>query len=409
MEHPIAIDAGRRNRRNIRLCYVFDVLLNLHFTSAILVPFFTQWAHLSFTQMHLIQTWFLLWMFVLEVPTGVVADRFGKKFSVALGALVGAVGLFIYGMIPNFWLFLLAEFLGALSLTLISGAYEAMVYDTLAASGTETESKKVFGRSHSFRMTGILIAAPIGSFIAAHTALNVPMLVEAFALVGAMVIALAISQPKLGDGHEIEVQNYLDIAKKGLAFLRGHVATRTIAFQMAIVGAAGYFIIWLYQPLLTTLNVPIEYFGWFNVLLVGVQIVIASNFGLIEKIFPSLQSYIIFNVVIIGLTFVFAIQSPSILSAITLITAGGGFALTQERYISAHVNQWIPSAQRATVLSFMNMLQKLFIALLNPLVGYSMDHSVKMGLTVVCAFVVLSFLGLLLLRPPLRGPHGDDP
>src|SRR3989344_238738 len=243
MEHSTVTNNGGRNRRNIQLCYVFDVLLNLHFTSAILVPFFTQWAHLSFTQMHLIQSWFLLWIFILEVPTGVIADRFGKKFSVALGALIGAVGLFIYGMIPNFWLFLLAEFLGALSLTLISGAYEAMVYDTLAASGTETESKKVFGRSHSFRMTGILIAAPIGSFIAAHTALNVPMLVEAFALVGAMVIALAISQPKLGDGHEIEVQNYLDIAKKGLAFLRGHVATRKIAFQMSIVGGPGYFTI----------------------------------------------------------------------------------------------------------------------------------------------------------------------
>ncbi len=402
MEHSTATDIGGRNRRNIRLCYVFDVLLNLHFTSAILVPFFTQWADLSFTQMHLIQSWFLLWIFVLEVPTGVLADRFGKKFSVALGALVGAIGLFIYGLVPNFWLFLLAEFLGALSLTLISGAYEAMVYDTLSASGAEKESKKIFGRSHSFRMAGILIAAPIGSFIAAYTTLNVPMLMEAFALVGALVAALAIIEPKLGNGHEIEVPHYLDIAKKGLAFLRGHTATRAIAFQMAIVGAAGYFIIWLYQPLLTTLNVPIEYFGWFNVLLVGIQIVIASNFGLIEKIFPSLQSYIIFNIIIIGLTFAFAIQFPSVLSAITLIAAGGGFALTQERYISAHVNQWIPTAQRATVLSFMNMLQKLFIALLNPLVGYSMDHSIKLGLTVVCAFVLASFIGLKIISIPKR-------
>ena len=322
MEHPIAVDAGRRKRRNIRLCYAFDVLLNLHFTSAILVPFFTQWAHLSFTQMHLIQTWFLLWMFVLEVPTGVVADRFGKRFSVALGAFVGAIGLFIYGLIPNFWLFLLAEFLGALSLTLVSGAYEAMVYDILSANGKEHESKKVFGRSHSFRMTGILIAAPIGSFIAAHTTLNVPMLVEAFTLIGAFIVALTIAQLRMGNDHEVEVQNSLDIAKKGLAFLCGHVETRTIAFQMAIVGVAGYFIIWLYQPLLATLNVPIEYFGWFNVLLVGVQIVIASNFRLVEKIFPSLQSYIIFNVIVVGLSFISAIQFPSILSAVTLIAAG---------------------------------------------------------------------------------------
>jgi MFS family permease len=251
-------------------------------------------------------------------------------------------------------------------------------------------------------MTGILIAAPIGSFIAARTALNVPMLIEALTLVGAFIAALAISLPKLGDGHEVEVPNYLDIAKKGFAFLRDHMETRTFALQMAIVGAAGYFIIWLYQPFLASLNVPIEYFGWFNVLLVGVQIVIASNFRLVEKIFPSLQSYIVFNIIVIALSFVFAIQFPSVLSAVTLIAAGGGFALTQEKYISAHVNQWIPSAQRATVLSFMNMLQKLFIAILNPLVGYSVDHSVRRGLIVVCVFVIASFIGLQIISIPRK-------
>jgi len=387
----------RAVRKNIWLCYAFDVLLSLHFTSAVLVPFFTQWAHLSFTQMHLIQSWFLLWVFILEVPTGVIADRFGKKTSLGLGAIISAIGLLIYSLYPGFLPFLLAEFLIALSITLISGAYDALLYDQIDAGELSNESKKIFGRSHSFQMAGILIAAPIGGYIAAHTELNIPMLMEAAAALLAFVVLLNITEPKR-DGHDVEVEHYLTIAKKGLSFLRSHATTRTIAFQMAIVGVAGYFVIWLYQPLLSSIGIPIEYFGWFNVMLVGTQIIISSNFGRIEKFFPSLQNYITFTVLLILIGFALSTYIPSLATALLFVTITGGFALTHGKYMSAHINQWIPKEQRATVLSFVNMLQKIFIVVINPLVGMSIDYSLKLGLLIVLAFVLLSFVSLLSLR-----------
>ena len=387
----------RAIKKSVWLCYGFEFLLSLQFSSAVLVPFFTQWAHLSYTQMYLIQSWFLLWVFLLEVPTGVIADRFGKKTSLGLGALVGATGLLIYGLYPGFLPFLFAEFLVALSVTLMSGAYEALLYDLLDAGELSHESKKVFGRSHSFRMTGMLLAAPIGGYIAAHTTLNVPLLMEAVTALLAFVILLNISEPKK-NGRDIEVEHYLTIAKKGLSFLRSHATTRTIAFQMAIVGVAGYFVIWLYQPLLGSIGVPIEHYGWFNVLLVGTQIIIASNFGRIEKLFPSLQNYITFTVLLVLIGFVLSAQAPSLISILVFVTLTGGFALTHEKYMSAHINQWIPTEQRATVLSFVNMLQKIFIVVINPLVGMSIDYSLKLGLFIVLAFVLLSFVGLLFLR-----------
>lgn len=382
----------------IWLCFGFDVLINLHFSSAVLVPFFMQWGHLSFIQMYLLQSWFLFWVFVLEVPTGIIADRFGKKTSLALGAFLGACGLLIYGLFPNFLLFLLAEFLIAVSTTFISGAYEALLYDTLKAKKLEKESKKIFGRSHAFRMTGILLAAPIGGFIASRTSLNIPMLLEAFALLVALFVVFTMKEPAIHDEHSTQTQHSLEIAKNGFQFLRGHNKIKIIVSQMAIISVAGYFIIWLYQPLLSDINIPISYFGLFNVLLVGIQIIIASNFGFFGKLISSLQNYITLNTVLLLLSFGLVIAYPSLISILFFIAIGGGFSLTHDRYILGHINQWIPTEQRATVLSFINMLQKFFIMILNPLIGFAVDRSLQLGLIIIFCFVLFGFISIAIFR-----------
>ncbi|MBD3279081.1 MAG: hypothetical protein GF390_00010 [Candidatus Pacebacteria bacterium] len=90
--------------------YLFVFLKNLSFFAAVTVPFFMDWGGLAFWQISLTQSWFSFWLFVLEIPTGAVADYLGRKHSIALGALVVAVAALIYGSIPNFYVFLMAEF-----------------------------------------------------------------------------------------------------------------------------------------------------------------------------------------------------------------------------------------------------------------------------------------------------------
>src|SRR3989344_3248955 len=118
----------------------------------------------------------MFWFFILEIPTGAIADYIGRKHSIALGALVVAVAALVYGSVAEFEIFLLGEFLFAAAMALISGADEALLYDSLKEAGREEERKKVFGRANSFHLLGMLVAAPIGSFIAAKQGLNAPML-----------------------------------------------------------------------------------------------------------------------------------------------------------------------------------------------------------------------------------------
>ena len=75
----------KMNRTNIRKAYAAAFLKNLQFFGPISVPYFLDWLRVDYTRMFVLQAWFLFWVFVLEIPTGVVADKFGRKISVALG------------------------------------------------------------------------------------------------------------------------------------------------------------------------------------------------------------------------------------------------------------------------------------------------------------------------------------
>ena len=129
---------------NMRKMYLVNFFNNLTLVSAVLIPFFTQWGKLSFQQILFLQSFFQLCVFLLEVPTGVIADKFGRKTSIALGLLIKTIATTCYSIIPNFYLFMLAEFLFALGVTLISGADQALIYDSLKKVKKESNATKVF-------------------------------------------------------------------------------------------------------------------------------------------------------------------------------------------------------------------------------------------------------------------------
>ncbi|MBI2051551.1 MFS transporter [Candidatus Roizmanbacteria bacterium] len=324
--------------------YAFTFFWSLHFFSAVLVPFFTQWGGITKTQMFLLQSWFLIWIFLLEVPTGAVADYLGRKVSLTLGALCLVLATLVYGSIPRFEIFLLGEFLFALSFALVSGANDALLYDALKEAGREDESKKIFGRAHSLTLLGFLISAPIGSFIASSFDVNFPMLFTAIPMFIAAILALSIKEPKVHEGPS-ESKRYIDIVNKGFKFFYQHKTLRLIALDAIIVSAAAYYVIWLYQPLLLKLGIPIFYFGSFHVIMIASEIAVVLNFIGLEKIFGSARNYLSFSALITSIAFIM-----------------------------------VSFFQGMTTIVFVSMFRRFTIALLNPIVGILSDKSLGFAL-----------------------------
>lgn len=382
--------------------YAFSFFKDFAFFGAVLVPFFTQWGQISLVQVQILQSWFMLWFFLLEIPTGVVADYLGRKYSLAAGGLVVAIAALVYGSIPEFKIFLLGEFLFAMGLALISGADSALLYDALKEAGKEAESKKVFGRAYSFHLFGIFLAAPLGGLIAARFGLNAPMLFTSVSFLIAAAIAWSIKEPAIRQKVS-ESRRYLDIAKKGIAFLKGHKQLRKLALDAIMVASAAYFVIWLYQPLLIGIDVPIIYFGLVHAGLVGVEMLIAGNFVRLERLFGSGKNYLRFSAVVTGVAFLVTAAFPNIVTICLLIIFAGGFGLTRLELMSAYMNKLIPSGQRATILSSISMLRRFSLVILNPAVGFIADHSLRLALLTVGLLPLVMFFFSPIKKEMLEG------
>ncbi|MHA1784799.1 MAG: hypothetical protein ACTSVY_13430 [Candidatus Helarchaeota archaeon] len=115
-------------QNNIKKIYGYKFFMGLHFIGGVLVPFFTDWGRISFFQIMTLQAWFMFCIFLLEIPSGTIADYLGRKHSLILGSLANFFAVLVYSSIPNFLIFMFGEFLWALSQSLVSSANEALIF-----------------------------------------------------------------------------------------------------------------------------------------------------------------------------------------------------------------------------------------------------------------------------------------
>ena len=271
----------------IKLFYLFEFITGLHFIGAVLIPFYTDWGHTTVTVAQTLQSWFTLCLFLLEIPTGIVADRYGRKQSIFAGCIVMAAGALLYGSIPNVAIFAVGELTMALGITLISGADKALMYEWLNERGRDSEFTSLWARARSWHLAGILVGAPVGGIIAQRFGLNWPMLLWALPSTTGGFLILFIKEPKLHLGSEIESQKkYFQTAIQSLRDAARHPVLFSWTINAALVAAAGYFVIWLYQPLMKLLAIPYEYYGFAQAGMVLAEIAIQYSFTYLEKAIP---------------------------------------------------------------------------------------------------------------------------
>lgn len=371
----------------MRKIYLFKFFSSLHLIGGIIIPFFRDWGGINFTQILFLQSWFSFWIFILEVPTGAVADFLGRKQSLALGAVINAVAAVIYGSYPGFYVFLLGEFLWAVSAALLSGADQAFTYDTLKKLGKTRTSKQVFSKIESIGKLGLLVGSPIGSLIAVKLGLNLPTILMSIPFAIAFVIALTFKEPKAR--RSAESKRYISIIKDGFRYFKNNDVLRILAVDTIIVSSMAYFMIWFYQPMLEKTEVGVVYFGIVHSLLVLSQIVIMNSFGRLEKFLGSKKRLILLSALTLGAAFIAGAFTDSVIVILLVIIVGGGFGLSRSVLFSSYMNKYIESSKRATVLSTVSMFRRFLLVILNPLVGKMADWSFEYTLFSIGLFIII--------------------
>ncbi len=372
---------------NVWKIYAFELLKGLSFFGAVLIPFFTEWGKLNFEQIFFLQAWFMFWIFVLEVPTGAFADRFGRKNSLILGAFINVFGALLYVYEPRFEFFLIAEFLWAMSSAFYSGADEAILYDSLKETKTEHTSKKVFSNQESIHLVGIMVSAPIGGWAAYTFGITTPYFLAAASFALAFIVALTLKEPPIHSPKQ--KPDYFRTIREGIGYLRTHHVLKVLAADMVIIATIGYFMIWLFQPLLTLNKIPILWFGFVQAALVAAEIALLQLYPYIEKKLGSKKRLLFGTSLATGIMFILAGVSTFIPLMILAIILGGAIGLTRKPLMSSYMQKYIPSEKRATIMSGVNMLRTLAIVIANLIVGK------LAGWNVPNTFIILGIIAIV--------------
>ncbi len=126
--------------RNVPRYYLFSGLTSSMFWLPIWI-IFLQDRGLSLGQIGMLEVVALIVGAVMEVPTGVVADTYGRKVSLTIGAFLNGLALLalLTGVLSP--VFLIGYILWNVSYTFFSGAGEALLYDSLKLAGRDAEVK----------------------------------------------------------------------------------------------------------------------------------------------------------------------------------------------------------------------------------------------------------------------------
>jgi MFS family permease len=321
-------------------------------------------------------------MVLFEIPTGVVADRWGRRASFLCGTLTLAVTTGLYVLLWQLhsgfaWWAIVSALLG-LGFTFFSGATEAWLVDALTATRFEGQLEGVFARGQVVMGTMTLGGSVAGGFLAQLTNLGVPYVARAAVLLAMFVLALIMMHdlgftPSRGDRLLVEVKKIMNRSiEHGLKV----PAVRAIMLAGMFSGGVGIYVYYALQPhLLNLWGNPKAYgiAGLVAALVAGAQIIGGLLTPWIRRAFKRrtsalliLEALAVAMLALIGLIGNFWV-------VVVLITLWGlvGFAGGPIR--QAYLNGMIPSQERATILSFDSLINSTGGIVAQPLLGKSAD------------------------------------
>lgn len=381
-------------KNNIIKDYIFTLISRFDLTNGIWMLYLAS-KGLSLFQIGLMETVYHISSFSMEIPTGAIADIFGRKTSRILGRISSVIATLIMILGNNVFAFGVSFFFTALSNNLESGAGEALIYDSLKEVDKEKLYMKIRGKNELFYQLTKTVSLILGGYIATLSYGGVYKLACIVSIVS-VIQALSFTEPTIGKvkrAHNL-LATFVKQIKSSIHTLKSD--RRIVEMIIAIE---------IFSTLYTT-----EFFYLQNRLKslghseLQIGIILATGAGLAALL--ATQTY----------KFEAKFKLKGILTVASLLAVIAFWGMTiegVEKYafiilsgiegvmfvsMGDYINKLIPSQQRATILSLQSMVFSMFMIVLFPIVGklgdlYGLSYSFKI-IAIVSSIALLSLVYL---------------
>jgi MFS family permease len=321
-------------------------------------------------------------MVLFEVPTGIVADWWGRRASYLLGTVTLAVTTVLYVWLWRidgpFWAWAVSSVLIGLGFTFFSGATDAWLVDALRATGFAGDLDEVFARGQVYMGVGMLVGAAGGGYLAQVAGLGAPYVLRTGLLVVMFVVAAVLMRdlgftPERGGGLRDEIRR---IARNSVRFGLRVRPVRWLMLAAPFIGGTTIYVAYALQPYLLELwgdSTAYGIAGLAAALLAAARIAGGLVTPYLRRVFIRRTSMLLVTLgpSVVVLLLIGLIQN--FWAVLVLVVLWGLLGAAGEPVRQAYLNGMIPSQQRATVLSLDSLMASAGGVVSQPLLGRSAD------------------------------------
>ena len=379
-------------QRNILLLYLIKLSKWFSLVMPVIVLFYQDYG-LGLQDIFMLKSIFSVVAVGLEIPSGYLADVWGRKKCLVLGSILFFSGYLCYSLTGTFVAFVFAEILLGAGQTFVNGADSALLYDTTAYYKKERLYLKYEGRMTMVGNFAEAAAGILGGLLAVYS-LRFPFYGQALVAFTGIPASFTLKEIVSSDRIKSNYKQITGIIR--YALFENKKLCYNILFS-GVIGAATLTMAWFVQPVLIYIDFPTGYFGviWtFLNLTVGISALYSER---IDKYLGINKTYLIILIFIAGgyIALAFNLSYWGII-VLFILYVFRGFATP---ILKGYINQIATSNLRATVLSIRNFVIRLMFAVIAPFIGWLNDmYSLKMALLISSVIIFLPGLVLLILQ-----------
>lgn len=363
-----------QNQRWLSRKYIaYEMLTSLFFVSAVWLYFYR--LFITDQQVGILDGFAFAIGLIAEVPSGALADRFGRDKMVKLGQLLAGGGYLIQAFGSSFMPFFVGQAIMMVGISFVSGADEALFFEKLNFARASASWRKLVTRASQVALISSLVGTVAGGLL--HT-INprIPWILTGLSLIGSVLLIWSIKDTR----PEKDKQKLSDELREHLASIReGFAQFRTPK-------------LWLYVPIILTVQGLFYTVGWGLLRLVLLDrfnfdpflgsIVIATSSLITVGVLALMHKYAENMSERRVLMFISLGAVASLLLSIADIGMWGYFVILVlyageyilHPFMSEVLNNRAEENQRATVLSVASFLRTLPYVILAPIIGYLNTH-----------------------------------
>ncbi len=328
---------------------------------------------------------------LIEIPTGIFADLYGKRRSIILSKFMIFVSYIIFGFAESFWLFVLAQAIFELGNSFRSGTETAYTFDYLKQNKNQPSYTLVKGNQKFYARIGEAIASVLGGLIAKYLGYNMVFFIAAAPAF--LNFLLALTWVHIEESNEkVNWKGTVAHTKSALVRLYSEkklfLVTMNIMIFTSVLAALTKFI----QPYMQDAGIPLEWFG----VIFAISLALAALSGkyayLLErwmskaKIFNYFSLLAFVPLAIIGFGFVSIIGV--LLFFIVVIIENMRSPIGNNLF-----HELVDSKKRATFGSALSLSKSFGKIVLLPVIGFiSESWSMYVSLLVLSGILLLNTL-----------------